>query len=396
MKKKLFKIIKLVLLCPKYFLGYIIYFLSGFIPRKNNIWVLGNSINFRDNSRYLYEYLTNNPQFQIRAIWIAESQNSLLEAKKYGEAYHKYSLKGFYYCLLAKVYIFSAYISEINFFTSRKAIIVNLWHGIPIKKIEFDIYNLPLVKIFREASLIRKIINPWNHVKYDFLLSPSQYVANYSFKSAFRLNGDENIILGQYPRVSHLIKCESISKYKKYKNVFLYVPTWRDGNDNFFEKSSFNLKLINHLMLENNALFLIKFHIGTENKIYLNNFGNIKIVENTTDPIELMKTASCLITDYSSIYFDYLILDRPIFYFSFDLEDYLKNNREMYFNYDENILAGEQARSFDELLVLMKRFLEGYDDGYEKRQAIKNKFLDENVGGNEKIVQVIQEHLLKS
>lgn len=363
------KYIKFILKAP---IRYSLYFISGLIPRNKNIWVFGSFGVFNDNSRYLYQYVVDNPQLGIRAIWISRKKQSVIEASKVGESYRKNSLKGLYFSLIAKVYIFSAYVSDINFFTSRNAVKVNLWHGIPLKKIEFDITTKPLVDVFQKASLFEKIKNPAVRIKYDFILSPSQYVADYSFKSAFRVT-DENIIVAEYPRVSYLKTCKPLDEYQQYSKVFLYVPTWRDDGRNFLEQAQFDFEQLNVLMKEYNAIFIMKFHVATKIDVDLSLYGNLKLLPNNIDPIRLMKTADCLITDYSSIYLDYLVLDRPIIHFCFDLDDYIKN-REMYFEYNDS-LAGSKVSNYYELYYELSNILDGGDSSEIYRQRLKGKFL---------------------
>lgn len=382
-------IIRYIKFALKLALGYPLYFISGFIPRNKNIWVFGSFGVFNDNSRYLYQYVVDNPQLGIRAIWISQNRQSVAEASRFGEAYTQLSLKGLYYSLKAKVYVFSCYVADINFFTSRNAIKVNLWHGIPLKKIEFDITTKPLVNVLRNASVFRKIVSPVVHVKYDFVLSPSQYVADYSFKSAFRVK-DENIIIAEYPRVSYLKRCEPLEEYQQYSKVFLYVPTWRDDGRNFLEQAQFDFEQLNVLMKEHNAVFLMKFHSVTKIDVDLSLYENLKFLPNNIDPIRLMKTADCLITDYSSIYLDYLVLDRPIIHFCFDLDDYMKN-RELYFDYHE-VLAGVKVLNYPELCTIISEILSNNDVGQVMRNKLKNRFLFEKTG-NSHIIRMIMDRI---
>lgn len=392
--------IKLINLVTKLLLGYPLYFMSGFIHRKNNIWLFSSLTGaFKDNGSYLYQYVINNPQYEIIPIWISTNKESILMARHYGQAYLRWSIKGLYYSLMAKVYISSGGVQDINFFTSRGAIKVNLWHGIPIKKIGFDSENSKhFRKFFQQendffGNLWKKFRYPMVYIKYDLFLSPSQYVADYSFKSAFNLK-DENIIFAQYPRVSFLQECEPIKEYKQYNKVFLYAPTWRDNGNNFLEQAQIDFKKLNELMKQYNALFLIKFHSNTKLNIDdIPNFDHLKFLSNDIDPMQLLKSTDCLITDYSSIYFDYLILNRPIIYFAFDLDDYLKNNREMYFQYNE-ILAGIQVRNFTELYQEIYNLLNINDYSTEimtksNSKLFRKKFMHISEG-NHKIIMSIK------
>lgn len=384
---------RLLLRLLKAVVGYPLYWLSGFILRDRKIWVFGSYGIFNDNSRYLYQFILNNPKFNIRAIWISKNKNSVLEAKKYGEAYWLYSLKGIYYSLCSGVYVFSAYVHDINFFLSRKSYKVNLWHGIPLKKIEFDIETKPLVNFFRGANVFYKFLYPHLHIKYDLVLSPSRFVANYSFKSAFRLQ-DENIIIAPYPRLMFWGDRKAdidVDCIKKYKKIFFYAPTWRDC-DNEKDISFLNgidFGLLNDLMMQNNSLLIVKFHSATKyNREYFSNFNFIKIIDNSLDPINVLVNVDVLITDYSSIYFDFLYLSQAkkiIIYFSFDLEQYL-SGREMYFTYAD-VTPGPKVYSFGDLLVILRNILMGsYIDNhcYDRDQVNRlfNDYLVNKVDGD--------------
>lgn len=372
--------VKKLLVLP---LKYLLYFFSGYMVRDKNIWVFGSFGLYNDNSRYLYEYV--GLEGGGRCIWISRNRRSVEIAVANGcEAYYAWSLKGIYYCLKAKVYVYSAYVSDINFFTSKNAILVNLWHGIPLKKIEFDINTKPLVDLFKNATSLNKFIRPALHVKPCLLLSPSKYVADYSFKSAFRVD-DDRIIIHSYPRVIYLKKCEPISELRfNNKFVFLYAPTWRDNGENILLNAKVNLKELDLFLEENDSVMIFKFHPNTKIDFSLSEIKNIRICDNLEDPCRVMKSADCLITDYSSIYFDYLFLNRPIIFFSFDKEQYLEN-REMYFNYDD-VTPGEHCNSFSDLLGKLLKIKNGIDDFYEKRQLVHRLFNDNDNNNDVNII----------
>lgn len=370
----------------KRIVGYPIYFLSGFIPRNANIWVFGSFGVFNDNSRYLYQYINENKLTNIKAIWISDNDDSLQEARQYGEAFHPLSIKGLYYSLIAKVYVHSNYLSTINFYTSRNALKVNLWHGVPLKKIEFDINTKPLSDVFKNASFLSKILRPHTQIKTDLLLSPSAFVTDYSYKSAFRLS-EKNIIHAQQPRVTFLKNLMADKKeYSSYNKVFLYAPTWRDVDNDFFLIAGFDLDLLNKLMIKNNSLFCIKFHSQTKFSIDVSKFSNIQFLDNTIDPIKFMRISDCLITDYSSIFIDYLVLNKPIIYFCFDLDEY-QNSREFYFNYDD-IILGDKVKTFDSLIKSILNVLKDIDLYSEQRALLLDKFNDTE-NGNDYIINSI-------
>lgn len=89
------------------------------------------------------------------------------------------------------------------------------------------------------------------------------------------------------------------------------------------------------------------------------------------DPYPILDKVDILVTDYSSIYFDFLLKDKPIIFFDYDYEEYISESRKLYFNYDE-FTPGKRVKTMYEL---MNSLIE--DDNYEnKRKLIKDRVLD--------------------
>ena len=368
----------------KFLLGKVVYFFSGFFPRKTNLWVFGSFNGFEDNPKYLYIHMLENNK-DIRVVWLAKDLNAIAQAEKFGgEVYSLYSVKGFFIALTAGVYIYSAYLTDISFVTSRNARKVNLWHGIPIKKIEFDINSAPLVNHFSKANFLYRQIYAYKHVRPDLILCPSKYSSDYTFKSAFRVTQDE-CLFARYPRVTALLDM-TLKKNSTYDKIFLYMPTWRDSNVDLLKTSGIDFERLNLLMASNNCLLIFKPHPLT-NIGDVSNLSNISIRKDTVDLNELLYISDCLITDYSSVIFDYLHLDRQIIFFNYDMNEYQKE-RELYFNYD-SIICGSLASNFDMLISALERVIYGVDQFKEKRSLLYDKFTSET-GGNEVIINKIK------
>ena len=117
-----------------------LYWLSYLIPKDKNLWVFGAWFGERyaDNSKYLFEYV-NKYHPEIKAVWLTRNQNTYDLIKKKGYKVYKInSLGGIYYSLRAKVGIISVGLKDINMYLTGNMQIVQLWHGIPLKKIMFD------------------------------------------------------------------------------------------------------------------------------------------------------------------------------------------------------------------------------------------------------------------
>jgi CDP-glycerol glycerophosphotransferase (TagB/SpsB family) len=268
--------------------------------------------------------------------------------------------------LTAKVYIYSAYSREINFYTSGNAILFNLWHGIGIKKIEFLIDSGPLKKIF-ERRLSNFWNYPWHFRRPNYVLSTSPYTTENFFAPAFRIKKEHCLEFG-YPRcdiffltqqelIDHIRRHETIEilnlieTIQHYNETYIYLPTWRDTAQNFVESSNFDFEKLNAILSQKNALFLVKFHVNTSiDYERYSKLSNLVFLPGYYDIYPILPFTSCLITDYSSIYYDYLLLNKPVILFPFDYEQYITKNRGLQFSYDTAML-GEKVFNFDDLLT---------------------------------------------
>jgi len=372
--KKVFKYAKMILR-P---LLWLVYFLSGLFPRDEKIWVFGSldGRRFADNPKYFFlDLILNEKPQDIKPIWITKSKKIFDYLYQQNlPVHHLFSLKGFYYCLRGKVWIYDHKSHDISFWLSNGALKVNFWHGIPLKKIEWDskilkYYNLKGIKKF----LVR-IIAPWIYENSDYFLSPSE-ITDKIFPSAFRVK-DYQLIKAGYPRVKVLLFPEKFRLKSKNnllgKKLILYTPTFRDNSDEKLEEI-LKLDILDDFLLKHNLIMLIKLHplskLGGrhQNK----SFKAISIIDPFEDVYQYLPFASLLITDYSSIYYDFLYLNRPIIFFPYDLKVYLSKNRDLYFDYMK-YTPGPKVFNTKELMSEIEKILH-YDSYSEARKSFVKK-----------------------
>lgn len=384
------------------------YWASGLIPRSERKWVFGSYSNaFNDNSKYLYIHVVEN-HVDIDAVWITDDAAvQLLVRSAGGRAYARWSFQGLYACLTSKYWFYSAYVKDINYYCSRNATLVNLWHGIPLKKIEFDIKHGPLAKLYENPSFgERHIFSPFVFKCPHFVLSTSENVSSEAFSSAFRVSHERCLALG-YPRTDVFFKSSDeqekalrrwatpevralIDEIKKFNSCFIYMPTWRDANPDFIEKSGWNFSILSEMLVANKSLLLLKLHVATPREIIQDIAGlsNIYLVPATEDIYSILPHTSGLITDYSSVAFDYVLLNKPIYYYSFDLREYEADSRGFYYSY-QDCMAGRFIESPMDFLkfdpsneadafrstreVLIKRFFSYADSSSAERVVQRMK-----------------------
>ena len=341
--------------------------LSSFVPRNEKSWVFGSfGGSFNDNSKYLYLYITdNNPE--ILATWISGNKSTvkMLQAKGL-KSYYKWSICGLYYSLTAKYYVYNSYVSDINNWTHGNTIRINLWHGIPIKKIEFDIKKGIISHIFNH-SFKSKFYYSNHYTKPNLILSTSKTVSSL-LASAFRVNSSQCLEYG-YPRndilfystkelIGHIKKYEPIETLQLIKQInsfnktYVYMPTWRDDGSDFILDSKIDFNLLDKILRKNNELFILKLHNNTKLPVNLDSYNNISIFNNKSDIYPVLPFTDTLITDYSSICFDYKLMKKPVIFFCFDKERYIKN-RDLYFDYDDIIKNELVANDFKELITII-------------------------------------------
>ncbi len=353
---------------------YVFRGLSCIVPRNKNIWIFGSAGGraFNDNSKYLLLHIVSHHP-EIRPIWITKSYTVLqyLNDKKI-EAYSKYSIKGIFFSLVGKIHFFNHSLQDINYWTSARAIKVNLWHGIPIKKIEFDVTkgNKKFMEVF-DNSLLSKFLYPSQYTRPSYVLSTSKKVSQI-FSSAFRVECEQCIEFG-YPRndifsyseqeILSFIKKYDISnteklvnKIKRYNRTYIYMPTWRDDGSDFIRSSGIDFVRLNNVLKEKNELFILKLHNMTVIDVDLEKYENILLINNKIDVYTILPFTDCLITDYSSIYFDYKLMKKDIILFPFDKEKYVSKDREMYYQYDLLTDNEQVAYDFEVLLNYIKEY----------------------------------------
>jgi CDP-glycerol glycerophosphotransferase (TagB/SpsB family) len=251
--------------------------------------------------------------------------------------------------------------------------VINLWHGIPLKKIAFDDKYHPTPQTFR-GKLLKYFEEKVFRNTYHIATSPG--IAEI-YRNCFRADEKHVLVLGQ-ARNDYFYTAHTNPYKERFDNrkIILYMPTHRrEGKQVMDMTKLLDLSNINTLCKKHNAIFLIKKHFYHSNEESLDNsYENIIEITNEKPSAQvLLDCADLIITDYSSCYIDYLLLDRPILFYSYDLEDYLANDREMYFDYKSSV-PGPICENKERLEYEISSILEGKDVYKERREYWRNFF----------------------
>ncbi len=218
---------------------------------------------------------------------------------------------------------------------------IQTWHGTPLKKLALDMDE---VSMAGETDIVKYKNNFYENTRtWDYLISQNNFSTNV-FRRAFAF--DKTMLEIGYPRNDTLIKDNNqkyIKKLKKElklpmdKKIILYAPTWRD--DEFYGKGKykFSPKLDfdkAQRELGDEYVMIVKYHYLIMDNIDWSEYeGFIYDYDQTYDIADLYLVSDYLITDYSSVMFDYSLLHRPMFFYAYDLDNYKDNLRGFYFDF---------------------------------------------------------------
>ena len=325
----------------------------GQIRPDSHIWLFSSTDNshYNYNSRYLFEYVKENLP-EITPLFVIndpELRNSL--SSKYGKQYfiETESIQGIRQALSAGVWFTSAGLPAYGTGLHKKRLIINLWHGVPLKKIALLDPNLK-----KAARIYFKKIFSEN---YTCILTNSHELIPLMARS-FAVSEDKIKVWGQ-PRNDGLFQkndCREIlgqlfPDLPEYTKTVLYAPTFRDyGQVQLFPFKDFDQKQLEAFLEEKNMLLFILTHVAEQGSAapYLGKRIRFLGNEQAEDVTGILNIFDCLITDYSSIYIDYLLTDKPMIFLPYDRQQYL-DGRGMNFDYDD-VTPGPKPETFNDFL----------------------------------------------
>ena len=355
--KKVLKIIKRIINGDFSYLNKIYYFkyYKKLKIREKDILIepqQGRTIN--GNMFYIMKELATNKMYSEYNIYLAIKPESINVAQK---ILNKNDIKNVeivtylskqYSKLLASSKYLITDTSFLPFFIKKEGqVILNTWHGTPLKclgkKMKIDYHNIGNVQK--------------NFIVSDYLLYPNKYTKEHMIEDYMLENiSKAKVILSGYPRNTAFLDDNSRNTIRKElglndKEVLVYMPTWREGKtkeeiEESVNTITSNLKELEESLTDNQVLY-VNLHPLDKKGIDFKNFAKIKQFPEEYETYEFLNIADCLITDYSSVFFDFAITKRKIILFAYDEEDYLRV-RGLYFDF--NKLPFTKVKSVEELV----------------------------------------------
>lgn len=296
---------------------------------------------FDDNPKAIYNQLRKENDSKNKLFWSIRYRDRRIVENEDVKVLYRFSVRWLYYMARANFWIVNARMPQ--WLKKREGTkYVQTWHGTPLKKLalDMDTFSMPGsdLKTYKENFLTET-------KKWDYLVAPNQYSKDI-FKSCFAF--EKTFIDSGYPRNDVLYQKNNptdINLIKKRlglpldKKIILYAPTWRD--DYYISKGKYKFhipfdieKLIK--ILDDQAVFIFRAHyLVAESLSEVADKPNIYNFSANEDISDLYLVSDLLITDYSSVFFDYANLKRPMLFYAYDFEHYRDHLRGFYFDIEK-------------------------------------------------------------
>ncbi|MDF2484982.1 MAG: hypothetical protein K0R46_1150 [Herbinix sp.] len=357
------------------------------LPIKEN-WVVCESFfgkNYSDSPKYIYEYLSKNYPGKYRFIWTTPIGAKI--PYKHTRA-KRLSIMYCYYLARAKYSVFN--VRQPLWMKKREGtIFLETWHGTPLKKLVFDQEEVMAATPLYKAQFYKQA------KQWDYLVAANKFSSD-AFRSAFLF--DKEMLEFGYPRNDILNSPDKDTmaaeiKRKLHipegKKTILYAPTWRDDEYYGHGAYKFTLQLDLHMLkkeLGKDYVVLLRTHYFIADSLDVTGLEKFAYnVSKYDDITELYLISDLLITDYSSVFFDYANLKRPILFFTYDLDKYRDMLRGFYMDI-ENDVPGPLLFTSEEIVDAIKdiddineQYKEKYSIFYERFCSLEDGHASENI-----------------
>ncbi|PGK52556.1 teichoic acid biosynthesis protein [Priestia megaterium] len=334
-----------------------------------------------DSPFAVFTYLLDKPEYQhLQHVWSVENFQALKpiinEYKSYSNVrFVKRGSKEYLKAVASSKYLFNN--STFQPFVTPKPnqVYVNTWHGTPLKKMGFDIPGNP--------SISRNVVR--NFLSASHILSPNPHTTDIFLRS-YKLDGlyGGHIIEDGYPRIDFTFQTNRDDFFKKLtsygmkfspsKKVIVYAPTWKGAGsviNNDMEQIIDDMRKLEEKVGDNYSVF-VKVHPFLYKEAVKYPAIQHALIPDYIDTNQLLSVVDILVTDYSSIFFDYLVTDKPILFYTWDAEEYTKE-RDMYLPIEE--LPGPSLSTIDEVINAIKQIKDIKETYQEKYEKFKQQFV---------------------
>lgn len=381
-----------------------IYYLSHLSRRDPRVWVFGNHKGFRDNPRYLAEHIVHSHP-ELEPWWIARSAAEAQTARQAGLQVAMFaSTEGARVQRRAGVGFLSNAFIDLRSPYLGGALIVHLYHGTALKRILLD---MDVTRVMRGSPVTRAFrrLHQWSIARrlrqVDLIMAAGE-LARERFVTAFGIPADRippvgtprfDVIEGgaAYDRVVHGDLRAQLG-VKPDEHLVLWLPTWREHGDAPW-LPLLDAATVDEAFGGTNVVMLVKTHPYADQDVYeqrLPKHPKVRLLpEADVDVNTLLRIADTLVTDYSSAFFDYALLERPIHFFAPDTDEY-RGGRGLYEPF-ENLTGGQHHTEWRSLLMALADAARGEDQQglAMMRRVVELARNNTEPGSCERIVQTV-------
>ena len=355
--------------------------LMNVVPTKKKLWVFGSWEGklYADNAKYLFEYVRKTHP-EINCVWLTQSEDVVKKLKQQGvPVYHKRSWRGVLTALRAEVAIETEGNQDISqLINSKKTKVIQLWHGMGAKAVKWK--TADGINFMLDPTVVQER-NRWY-----WMASCEKYIDVIS--EGMGVKEDRFIITG-YPRNDTFITKpynENMVVIKKQHpdcKFIMYMPTHRNFGAESISVDEFYR--IDKIFKEKNWIMVYKPHFHElKNILHLESgFSNIILAKDQdlwADVYSYIHYFDLMISDYSSISYDFLCSGKPIVQYTYDLEHY-KNADAGLFDFFEDVPLGPFCFSWDDVIFQIAALFEK-DTWIDQRKKCQELFHPYNDGGN--------------
>jgi len=386
------KIIKKIAKIPMLLL-YHFFILTNKVDKKIILFESNLGRNYSGNPRFIFEEMVSKGlDKKFQCYFILEDVNTELPGKV--SKIKRISLRYFYLFSKAGIWVSDTRM-PLYLVKRSNTLYIQTWHGTPLKRLALDLFQVNMEGETNLENYKEKFAQ--NTKTWDYLLSQNSYSTKI-FRSAFAY-GKEILEIG-YPRNDILLNKNNeitIREIKQRfhlpldKKIILYAPTWRDneyyGPHQYKFSSEIDFSYLEE-KLSAEYIILVKAHYLVSEEIDYSRFqGFLYQFGAAYDIAELYLVSDLLITDYSSVMFDYSILNRPMVFYTYDLEQYKDKLRGFYFDFI-NEAPGPIAITTEQLVTSILQYNE--QEFEVKYKTFKDKYNHADCGdASNKVVDLI-------
>ena len=357
------------------------------MPIKENVVLFETFMakNYSDSPKYIYEALNKMYPGKYECVWAINGKHDIPYGAK---TIKRFSFQYAYYCAISKYLVFN--VRQPLWFRKREGqVFLETWHGTPLKRLVFDQEEVTSASPKYKEQFYKQ------RKEWDYLVSANPFSSK-TFRSCFMYEG--KMLEYGYPRNDILYAPDKEERARRLKEklgipldkkTILYAPTWRD--DEHYGKGEYKFTLALDLkkmktMLEKDYVLLLRTHHYIADKIDTTGLGGFAYNLSTYDDIsEIYLITDICITDYSSVFFDFANLKRPILFYTYDIEKYKNQLRGFYIDMNTEVpgpLLYTSEEVIDAILhidKIQKRYQKRYDEFYDRFCCFDDGHASENI-----------------